>query len=103
MADTWIQGSFAFNCTNTEMALIEEAFQVAPDLMDDCEPSDPTPEFLAIFPPTDPADCLSGLRAIFSDPNFPSSVSTSRVVTASKRLMSARYASSATPTSSRTL
>ncbi len=72
MADTWIQGSFAFTCSNAEMALIEEAFQAAADLMDDCEPTDPTPEFLAIFPPTDPADCWSGFRAIFSDPGFPS-------------------------------
>ena len=71
MADTWIQGSFAFKCTNAEMALIEEAFQGAADLMDDGEPSDPTPEFLVIFPPTDLADCWSGFRAIFSDPEFP--------------------------------
>lgn len=72
MADTYVQGSFAFTCSNAEMALIEEGFQASADLMDDCEPFEPSPEFLAIFPPVDTADRWSGFRAIFSDPDFPS-------------------------------
>jgi hypothetical protein len=36
MADIRIRGSFAFSCGNAEMALTEEGFQAAADLMEDC-------------------------------------------------------------------
>ncbi|RQW46146.1 hypothetical protein [Novosphingobium sp. LASN5T] len=71
MADSYVQGSFAFTCTNAEMALIEEAFQASCDLEAGGTPADPTPEFLVAFPPGDPADPWSGFLTIFSDPDFP--------------------------------
>lgn len=71
MADYFISGSFAFHCTQLERALLEEVFAAASDLMDDCDPGEPTLALGAILPPTDPADCWSGLRDLFSDPRFP--------------------------------
>ncbi|MDJ0277685.1 hypothetical protein QLH51_12845 [Sphingomonas sp. 2R-10] len=71
MAETWIQASFAFTCSNAEMALLEEAFLAAANLADDFEPDPPSPEFFVIFPP-DGDDAWSGLRRIFTDPDFPS-------------------------------
>lgn len=71
MADSYVQGSFAFTCSHTEMALIEEAFQASYDLESGDEPPAPSPEFLAAFPPTTPDDCWSGFLAIFPDPDFP--------------------------------
>src|SRR3546814_18857545 len=40
MADHFIQGSFAFTCSIAEAALIEEAWQLAADLMGDFDPAD---------------------------------------------------------------
>jgi hypothetical protein len=54
------------------MALIEEAFQASYDLGDGGTPTEPTPEFLAAFPPVSPGDRWSGFLAIFPDPDFPS-------------------------------
>jgi hypothetical protein len=71
MADYYVQGSFAFTCSHAEMALVEEAFQLSYDLQDGREPVDPTPEFMAAFPPDTPDDHWSGFRAIFPDPDFP--------------------------------
>lgn len=71
MADSYAQGSFAFTCNHAEMALIEEAFQASYDLQDGGSPTDPTPEFLAAFPPVAPDKPWSGFVAIFSDPDFP--------------------------------
>lgn len=71
MADTWIQASFAFTCSNAEMALLEEAVLAAAHLADDFEPDPPSSEFLAIFPPVDD-DVWSGFRNLFTDPDFPS-------------------------------
>lgn len=71
MADSYVQGSFAFTCNNLEMALIEEAFQASYDLQDGSDLTPPTPEFLAAFPPVTPDDCWSGFLAIFLDPDFP--------------------------------
>lgn len=72
MADCYTQGSFAFTCSHAEMALIEEAFQASYDLGDGDAPTEPTPEFLAAFPPKSPGDPWSGFLAIFDDPDFPS-------------------------------
>ncbi|MCH2220327.1 MAG: hypothetical protein MK097_08415 [Dechloromonas sp.] len=71
MADSYVQGSFAFTCTNAEMALIEEAFQASYDLEAGSTSGDPTPEFLAAFPPLEPGDPWSGFVGIFPDPDFP--------------------------------
>lgn len=71
MADSYVQGSFAFTCTHAEMALIEEAFQASYDLEGGGTPTEPTPEFLAAFPPATPDDPWSGFLAIFPDPDFP--------------------------------
>lgn len=70
MADTHIQASFGFTCSNREMALLEEAFLAAGDLSADLDPDPPSPEFLAVFPPTDD-DVWSGFRALFTDPDCP--------------------------------
>jgi hypothetical protein len=71
MADSFIQGSFAFTCSIDEAALIEEAWQHAADLIGNFEPASVSPEFLAIFPPVDLGDQLSGFAAIFDDADFP--------------------------------
>lgn len=71
MADSYVQGSFAFTCTHAEMALIEEAFQASYDLESGGTPTEPTPEFLAAFPPVQSDDPWSGFLAIFPDPDFP--------------------------------
>lgn len=71
MADTYVQGSFAFTCSHAEMALIEEAFQASHDLQDKRGLTAPTPEFLAAFPQITPDDPWSGFLAIFPDPDFP--------------------------------
>ncbi len=71
MAETYFQGSFAFTCTNAEMALIEEAFQASCDLTAGLEVSAPSTEFLTVFPPVALDDPWSGFRDIFCDPDFP--------------------------------
>lgn len=71
MADSYVQGSFAFTCSHAEMALIEEAFQASYDLQDERTPTDLTPEFLAVFPPTSADDPCSGFLGIFPDCDFP--------------------------------
>lgn len=71
MADSYVQGSFAFTCSHTEMALIEEAFQASYDLQDGTPEAGPTPEFLEAFPPTEPDDPWSGFLSIFPDADFP--------------------------------
>jgi hypothetical protein len=71
MADTWIQGSFVFRCTDLELALIEEAFEASYQLTDaDIATPPPSANFAAHFRPTDQDDPWSGFRAVFSDPGF---------------------------------
>lgn len=71
MADNWTQGSFAFRCTHSERALIQEAVNAGHDLCAALDPDPPSPELLAAFPPIDPADPWSGFRNAFDDPDFP--------------------------------
>ena len=71
MADSYVQGSFSFSCTHAELALIEEAFEASYAFMAEDTPADPSPEFLAAFPPVRPEDPWSGFLAIFADPDFP--------------------------------
>lgn len=71
MADSFVQGSFAFTCTTKEAALIDEAWQIATGLACECEPALVSPEFLTIFPPINDHDPFSGFTAIFDDPAFP--------------------------------
>lgn len=71
MADSYVQGSFAFTCSHAEMALIEEAFQASYDLGDGDTTTEPTPEFLAAFPPKLTDAPWSGFLGIFDDPDFP--------------------------------
>ena len=71
MADSYVQGSFAFTCSHAEMALIEEAFQASFDLQDRNGQGEPSLEFIAAFPPVMPDDPWSGFLAIFPDPDFP--------------------------------
>ena len=70
MAEFRTQASFAFRCSNAEMALLEEAFLAAANLAYGCAPDPPPPELLAIFPPTGD-DVWSRLRGVFADPAFP--------------------------------
>ena len=72
MADTFLSASFVIRCSNAEMALLEEAFLACANLDAEFDPDDPSPEFLAAFPPTDGGDHWSGLLALFDDPLFPS-------------------------------
>lgn len=71
MADHFTQGAFAFTCSIDEAALIEEAWQLAADLMGDFTPDPISDALLAVFPPTKEDNPLSGFVAIFDDPNFP--------------------------------
>ena len=71
MADHFIQGSFAFTCSIAEAALIEEAWQLAADLMWDFDPAPISDELLAVFPPSLADKPLSGFTAIFDDANLP--------------------------------
>src|SRR3546814_13019610 len=71
MADHFIQGSFAFTCSIAEAALIEEAWQLAADLLGDFDPASISDELLAVFPPSLADKPLSGFTTIFDDANFP--------------------------------
>lgn len=71
MASSFTSASFLFSCTNAEMALLEEAFQAADDLYHDMEPTQPSPQFLAIFPPSRAHDVWSAFLALFGEPSFP--------------------------------
>jgi hypothetical protein len=71
MADHFVQGAFAFACSTDEAALIEEAWQLAADLIADVTPAPVSKELLAAFPPVLEGDPLSGFRAIFDDTSFP--------------------------------
>ncbi|MFY9348900.1 MAG: hypothetical protein WBL20_05320 [Sphingobium sp.] len=71
MADSFVQGAFAFTCSIDEAALIEEAWQHSADLTGEFEPGSVSPEFLAIFPANGDRDALSGFTAIFDDAQFP--------------------------------
>lgn len=73
MADTYVQGCFAFSCSPAEMALLEEAFQASYGLGEGYNPDtvSPSPEFLALFPASED-DRWAGFRDIFSDRDFPS-------------------------------
>ncbi|MET3436024.1 hypothetical protein [Sphingomonas sp. 1185] len=70
MAETHIQASFAFTCSHTEMALLEEAFLAADNLVGDFDSDPPSQEFLAAFPPS-ADDIWAGFRRLFADPGFP--------------------------------
>lgn len=71
MADTWIQGSFAFRCTLAERALVQEAVFAGHDICAALDTDPPSPALLAVFPPTDAADPWSGFRDALPDPEFP--------------------------------
>lgn len=71
MADYWTQGSFAFRCTQSERALLSEAFAAAQQLASETEAGEPSAALLDAFPPTESGECWSGFRAVFPDPDFP--------------------------------
>jgi hypothetical protein len=71
MAEFYLKASFAFQCSNAELALLNEAFQAATDISIGFDPGQPSAAFLAVFPPFEHADPWSGLRSIFPDPQFP--------------------------------
>lgn len=71
MADHFVEGAFAFTCSIEEAALIEEAWQIAADLMGEFMPDPVSVELLAVFPPVVSGSPLSGFTAIFDDANFP--------------------------------
>lgn len=71
MADNWVQGSFAFHCTASELALLEEVASAATALAWDEPLPEPSAALLAAFPPTEPDDRLSGFRDAFADPDYP--------------------------------
>lgn len=71
MADHWTQGSFAFRCTASEAALIEEAANAGYALVNGDEPDPPSAALRAAFPPAREDDLWSGFREAFDDPDFP--------------------------------
>jgi len=71
MADNWTQGSFAFRCTRTERALIQEAVNGGHDICAARDPDPPSSALLAAFPPTDGDEPWSGFCDAFDDPDFP--------------------------------
>lgn len=70
MADTWIQGSFAFRCSAAEASLLAQAVDAAHDICAALETEPPGPDLLAVFPPTNLRDPWSGFRNAFADPEF---------------------------------
>jgi hypothetical protein len=101
MADHFTQGAFAFTCSISEAALIEEAWQIAADLMGDFEPDPISDELKAVFPPTIADKPLSGFAAIFDDANFPDFGAEIRVANSSKIRRPPRSPSTARSTFSR--
>ncbi|GEM_PF-912660 len=71
MTEYSLQASFSFACTDAEMDILQEIFEAASDLLDDRDPSPPSPKFLELFPPETGEDVWSGLRGIFCDGEFP--------------------------------
>lgn len=71
MAEHYLQANVRFRCSNSEMALLEEIFQAASDLMGGFDPGAPSAEILKLFPAEAADDPWSGLRAIFCDAGFP--------------------------------
>lgn len=71
MADNWRQGSFAFRCTASECALIEELINAGFALMNDDEADPPSAALLAAFPSDDANTPWSAVREAFADPEFP--------------------------------
>lgn len=71
VADHFVQGAFAFTCSIDEAALIEEAWQLAADLMGKYAFDPVSAQLLAAFPPAVGRDQMSGFTAIFDDINYP--------------------------------
>ncbi|MBV1686424.1 hypothetical protein KRR38_01730 [Novosphingobium sp. G106] len=70
MADTYVQTCFAFDCTASEWALLQQAFLLSLDLNLEAEPEEMSSDFRAVFPPTG-GDPWSGFRELFDDPDYP--------------------------------
>jgi hypothetical protein len=72
MADTYLQGSFAFRCTTAEADLLVEALRALHHIMMEDEPELPSPAMMEIFPPSRADAPWSGLIDVMPDPDFPS-------------------------------
>lgn len=74
MADMFLKCCFAFSCTSTEMALLEEAFEASYNSTCAGNGDRPAPSaaFLTVFPPEDADDPWSGFASLFSDRDYPS-------------------------------
>jgi hypothetical protein len=71
MADHWRQGSFAFRCTASECALIEELINAGYALANGDEPDPPSAALLTAFPSDDANAPWNAVREAFADPEFP--------------------------------
>jgi hypothetical protein len=70
MADTYLQGSFAFRCTTAEADLLVEALRALHHIMMEDEPELPSPAMMEIFPPSRADAPWSGLIDVMPDPDF---------------------------------
>src|SRR3546814_12580863 len=71
MADHWRQGSFAFRCTASECALIEELINAGYALANGDEPDPPSAALLSAFPSDDANAPWNAVREAFAGPEFP--------------------------------
>lgn len=70
MADSYAQTCFAFQCTEAEWSLLQEAFLLSLDLCSELEPEPRSIAFMTLFP-SDGDDRWSGFRDLFDDRDFP--------------------------------
>lgn len=73
MADYYTSTAFTITTTRAEAELIEDAIRLLSQAVDGTPTDDEAPSdaFLEAFPPINHDDPLSGLRAIFPDPDWP--------------------------------
>src|SRR3546814_13503535 len=71
MADYWTQGSFAFQCTQAERALLDEAFAAAQLLCRGEDAGEPSSALLAAVPPQAGGPPWGGFVTRFTYPEFP--------------------------------
>jgi hypothetical protein len=71
MADTFIQGSFAFRCLPADCALLDETITALNAITKGDEPEPPGKRAAALFPPSRCEEPWSGLVDLMPDPDRP--------------------------------
>jgi len=71
MADSYVQGSFAFRCLRDEASFLDEAITALNAIMQEDEPGPPSQGMAAMMSPTRRDEPWSGLVDRMPDPEFP--------------------------------